>query len=142
LLASAILLEQENLAGVWAVLTAWEPELIPEQELQSEIICNAVALALVPRRPAWVGPKIAVRPCCAPREESLPEFGITNLLSFLEAGESGPPRQAWLLADWGEVEFERGLSLPAPSAGKSTSAMQHQRLESTQAYMAGRIHGD
>ena len=65
LLAASALLANDELPGLWVVLTGYDPELVPgdpaDNAAQSSAAdCVAVALALIPRGKGQVGPLLSV----------------------------------------------------------------------------------
>jgi hypothetical protein len=98
LLAASVLLEGNRLPGVWAVVTEWEPEAIPDANgsLPPHAVCCATALALVAAQPAWQGIRLRALPpshCTWARAgeragasaSSLSSFKVSQLQALLTA---------------------------------------------------------
>jgi hypothetical protein len=120
LLVAATLLAGDGIPGVWTVLSGYDPEPIPEnttatppaQSTQSAPpVCRAVALALVPARPAspLLKLQIAAGPMAAREDETaegdLPPFYFESLLE--ELGRPAPCG-GWRLHCGGCVELGGG----------------------------------
>src|SRR5438270_1133598 len=69
LLAGAVLLEGNQLPGIWIALAGWEPEQIPDLEGKpiTDAVCRAVAFALVPPKHGSQGIRLHIT--TANREE-------------------------------------------------------------------------
>jgi hypothetical protein len=123
LLAAAVLMEREQLPGVWVVMTGWDPELIPDQDPPPATVCNAVAMALVAPSIGWRGLKLMVRPRLPAQEKTPvsgpPDFQVASFARFLREGENASHRRAWRLGFCGEVVFEFGAIAPVLPAPKS-----------------------
>ena len=63
LLAGSVLLQGNQLPGVWIVATDWEPEAIPDAQgaIPPQAVCHALAMALVAARPGWPGVRLRVQ---------------------------------------------------------------------------------
>ena len=121
LLAAATLLSDNRLAGVWVVLTGWDPEPVPpaasttpaSHDVRVVPMCHAVTLALVAARPAHEGLRLRAalsatggRADCTgePSDEDL--FTAKSLLLALESPDFLHQRTAWRLGGGGRVELE------------------------------------
>ncbi len=62
LLAAAVMLAEGSAAGVWVVLTGWEPGWKGHSDGDPPRACGAVALALRAPRPGWLGPRLRIAP--------------------------------------------------------------------------------
>jgi hypothetical protein len=62
--AASALLADAHLPGLWVILTAWDPEPIPDLDGRNTRVsfCRAVALALTAPRPDWQGSRIRLLP--------------------------------------------------------------------------------
>jgi hypothetical protein len=117
LLAAAALLGRRPLPGVWLVLTGCQPEPAPDAHghTATPSVCAAVALALVPARPDWRGPRLRVG-AAGTGGARAPEADLTleGLLAALTA-DPIPARAAWGLGAGARVCLERvGVGLPPP----------------------------
>lgn len=73
--AASVLVNGDQLPGVWLVICAWEPELIPDHEgkPKTDSVCRAVAFALVAAGAGQTGMQLSVAP--AQRDQ---RAGLTN----------------------------------------------------------------
>ncbi len=86
LLLGLSLAAEQDAAGVWVVVTGWDPEAIPRANETDgrQPVCRAAALALLPQAVGAFGSRLRLVPR-ATTEQSLP--GLPDLVRFL-AGES------------------------------------------------------
>jgi hypothetical protein len=124
LLAGAVLLEGHRLPGVWVVLSDWEPEMIPDETgrlAPVDAICWAVALALVPSRPGWFGPRLCIT-ARGPERSDAPLAGqvarsfsgLEALLRALSNPGTTPITAVWRLDGGGWIEFKAGGTSVSP----------------------------
>jgi len=93
-LAAASMLDGGAAPGVWVVLTGWAPGPFPppgllagsgvDAEGGDARVCEGVALALVPSRAGWSGPRLRVRPGGVTVVS--PEPGVEALSAWLDTG--------------------------------------------------------
>jgi hypothetical protein len=116
-LAGAVLLEGNQLPGVWAVVSGWEPEMIPDCDGKptADCTCKAVALALVPAESGHLGLELHV---CPVRETEAngrgngayrpgaPSFEM--LQKALADCRSTPAKLSWLVNSAVVVEIHSG----------------------------------
>lgn len=107
--AAAALAADQHLPGVWLVLTAWEPEPIPEGDGHNTVhsLCHAVALALVPVRSQSRGRRLRLR-MNEPenRGGSNTPLSVTALGSALINQKQTP--HVWSLSPIGWLEYQPG----------------------------------
>jgi hypothetical protein len=120
--AGSVLLEGNQLPGVWMVISGWDPELIPDREGKptTQSVCRAVALALVPANRGLVGMQLRVTPARAANETHA--RGSSRLAPSLEVfqralaeAEGKPAKLAWSLNDGVVVELEISMPSQDPS---------------------------
>ena len=122
LLTAASLLSNGQLAGVWLVLTGWEPEPVPQPPgttLQPDDapvvpVCSAVALALVAARSGHESMRLRIVPRAKRRwsewmanpNEEHEVFCLKSLLTALEDSDSPNSKMVWRLNGglWAELE--------------------------------------
>ena len=102
--AALTFLDRDTMPGLWLVLTAWDPEPVPDRPdwATAEPICRGVALALVP----YAGEERLLRltsgsPCrlAGDRADLPPVLTLAGLVARLATGAD---RQPWSLSlDWG-----------------------------------------
>jgi hypothetical protein len=138
LLAGAVLLEGDRPPGVWVVVSTWEPELIPDAqgEPTGPTTCHAIALALVPSRSGWQGPRLRVAPRMDGAGRSLTADGgpsvaaLAAVLTALAATERPPTPALWRWDASGLLEISRGAAPPirAEQTGQPTpTALEAKR---------------
>ena len=133
-LAGAVLLEGNQLPGVWAVASAWEPEMIPDGDgnATANCICKAVALALVPAGSGKLDMALRVCPIHEPASDgrgdgacrpSAPAF--ETLQNALADCRSALSKLSWCVNSAAIVELQfrsRERDLPAPLNGQGARA--------------------
>jgi hypothetical protein len=127
LLAGSVLLEANDLPGVWVVVTAWEPEAIPNAEggIPADAVCRGLALALVPARSGWQGLRLRVLPGASRTpadtalDQPLPTIAqVQAQLTTLVAEGAGAGAVVWPLDGGGRIELGRDgadASRPRPA---------------------------
>ena len=114
LLAGTVLLEGNNLPGVWIVVTEWEPEAIPDANgsIRPDAVCQALAVALVAARPGWTGVRLRMLPWS--RVKRADAVGATlqtvsQLRDLLASVAQESPRTViWPLEAGGWIELGKG----------------------------------
>jgi hypothetical protein len=107
--AAAALSADRHLPGLWLVLSAWEPEPIPDADGRNTIqsTCHAVALALVPSAAESRGPWLRLlmsepaTDCAAPTPLSV--TGLADALSTQQRAH-----RVWTLSPVGWLEYQPG----------------------------------
>lgn len=111
LLAAAALVSRDEVPGAWLVLTGWDEEPVTPDpaKAQPDAACSAVALALVPARPAAERPRLWISPGPAISTDPKGTGALFSLEDFLEklAGLEEGAAYRWDLTCGGSVEFER-----------------------------------
>lgn len=117
-LAAAALLEGDQLPGVWAVLTGWEPEPLPGTPPAVPPICSAAALALTPARANFNG--LRFRWLNDGANVAAPPLSLETLCEALSAA-TPPVAAAWRLDGGLRLELQRvgagARTLPERRAG-------------------------
>ena len=124
LLAAAALLAEGQVPGVWVVLTGWDPEPVldgPNISANGELrpadsAYVGAALALLPERTDWHGPRLTWYPLGTENGLEPPatsgsaerDFGLEALVDFLEAGERDTA--GWRLRSGGRLEWACGAN--------------------------------
>jgi hypothetical protein len=95
LIAAGALLADEEVPGVWVVLTGFEPELVPAEHNAANTTpaspdCVAVALALRPARQHHQGPllSIAAMSTAGVGGDEWPRFGLEAFANMLDGNMS------------------------------------------------------
>jgi len=103
-LTAATLLHAENLPGVWAIMTAWEPEAIPDVRgvVPPASVCRAVALALSARDSSSMtlhvhvgSPKMPARVRRTNREHGNRGFTLESLAAAVTSSPECPSTWVW-----------------------------------------------
>lgn len=92
LLAGMTMLSDESPAPLWILLTAWDPEPIPDERgrVVTDGICHAVAMAVDPCRESWTGPRLHFEWNDGPPDS--PSFDVPYLGTQLSnANQDVPP---------------------------------------------------
>lgn len=118
LLAGAVLLEGNQLPGIWIALAGWEPEQIPDLEGKpiTDSVCRAVAFALVPPKQGSQGIRLHIT--TANREElngsangsghdSRPTLEVVQ--EALSGAGKSPRKLVWSLNRSTIIELKLGL---------------------------------
>lgn len=142
LLAGSVLLDGNQLPGVWVVATEWEPEAIPDTsgQINPEAVCCALALALVGSRPGGRGVRLRVqartqttRVGAYPGPIVQKVSQLHTLLTTLAEQETPPATFIWPLEGGGWIEFAKdGCSANGSRPMKSQQAADNGRLEMQQ----------
>ncbi len=119
IVAGAVLVEGDRLPGAWVVLTAWDPELIPDASgnATTPSICKAIALALVAPRPGSQGVRLRVSPGAHHLNgkrgtgQAAPTLSSLHaLLTTLASSQTPPAVVVWQLPGGGWLELGKGGS--------------------------------
>jgi hypothetical protein len=99
MLAGAVMVGADGLPGVWVVMTAWDPEYVPDAEGRpvSPVNCLAVALALVLDRSAHSGFRLHVQPGAAAGGSARPPLKLRSLFDLLQTVPGSTPPLVWEL---------------------------------------------
>jgi hypothetical protein len=117
LLASMVLLEGSRLPGVWTTFSDWDPELVPDPQGRplAPSVCKALALALVPSRAEWRGPRLRAVPAARGKRGRPEMTAVAKPLSTLETyltafscEEMWRAAVVWPLDGGGWIELGRG----------------------------------
>jgi hypothetical protein len=110
MLTASGLLADAACAGIWLVLTEWDPEPVPDAKGASlnPAVLHGVALALVPAAESAHPPALELTVCLAPpgdsAQELFPAAGrLADLAAFLEQrrpGAAGPPLRVLPASPW------------------------------------------
>jgi len=106
LLAAATFLAENEVPGLWLVLTGHDPEEIPgetEEPITSPCECLAVAIALVRVEQPSAGPHLVLAPGAEPPAQA-PGFTLKDFAAVLEASPR-PACQSWDLPCGGAMEW-------------------------------------
>ena len=144
LLASAALLTDEWVPGVWVVVTGWEPELIPVQNQTTlpPASCRAVALALVSHRAGSVNPLLCVSgapqreiSCTEATEPTLADFA--SVLKTFSPEQPDGTKRVWRCANGGWIEIRGGRRRSILQPPHSLSRMSANGRQTTYGKGAG-----
>jgi hypothetical protein len=125
LLAGAVLLEGNRLPGVWVVLSDWEPEMTPDEtggHTPADAVCRATALALIPARTDWQGPRLLIAPRGQAASSRSGSGHVVKSLSSLDAllrvlngADANLVTVVWQLEAGGWIELRKdGAQANAP----------------------------
>lgn len=138
LLGTALaVLSEGRVPGVWAVMTGWHPEPVPQRPGQGPVEngssvpqCAAAALALVPLTTDWRGLRLEFRPAAmqhpavTPRNgsaDSRPFFGLEAFMDTLARADEDQPGTSWRLYWGGSVAFTSAKRVgPCSPEGKAS----------------------
>ena len=120
-MAAGALLANGELPGLWAILTGFDPELVPADPLDANAPapvteCLAVALALMPPAPGQSGICLTVGAAGTDELDGAewPEFSLENLAYALAGGETvmqwGLRCGGWAVWEHAEADAEMCLS--------------------------------
>jgi hypothetical protein len=116
-LVAATMLSENNLPGLWVILTGFDPEYIPEEysgKPAQPTTCRAAALALVPGSPLAGRPFLRVGSQDQDPDDPLwPEFCLGQFLAHLEK-DADKAGGRWRLSDggWLELDWDHGAEMP------------------------------
>jgi hypothetical protein len=112
LLMGLALQQQENLPGVWVVMTGWHPEPVVECGAASvaKPVCQAVALALMPDVAAAHGPSLRLVPAAGCDAGGRGSPSLPDLVQFLSSASAVHESRTWSCPLPGDcrVELEVG----------------------------------
>jgi hypothetical protein len=105
--AAAALSADRHLPGLWLVLSAWEPEPIPDADGRNTFptVCHAVALALTPSAAESHGPQLRLL-----MSEPAPSHGAPlSVVALADAlTNHSQVRHVWTLSPVGWLEYQPG----------------------------------
>jgi hypothetical protein len=111
-MAAAALLTDRELPGLWLVLTAWDPEPVPDKDGRNSLpsVCRAVALALTPPESDWNGHRLHLMAGQSRKGNGvLSRPQVLTLEALAETLTDPKPAQViWPLEAGGTLEFEPG----------------------------------